>query len=101
MPVGAGERDKAENIAVCRTEIALTLEELLSAVAKGLKFGGRAALVHRADRLCDVICLMRKFGIEPKRLRPVAAKGKSPYLILVEGVKGGKRGLAFQETLYN
>ncbi len=101
MKDGAGETDKAENIAVCRTELALKLEELITAVSKGLKFGGRFCMVHRADRLAEVISFMHKYGIEPKRLAPVAAKDKAPYLILVEGVKGGKSGLKFSDTIYN
>lgn len=101
MKDGAGEKKVSENIAACRSEMFLTLEELVKAAASGLKFGGRLCLTHRADRLTDVISLMRKYGIEPKRLTPVAAKGKAPYLILVEGVKGGKSGLKFLKTVYN
>ncbi len=98
---GTGEKNLSEHIAACRSEVYLTLEELTKSAALGLKFGGRFCVVHRADRLADVISFMRKYGIEPKRLTPVAAKGKAPYLILVEGVKGGKSGLKFLETLYN
>lgn len=98
---GAGETSKIREIAVAKTETALTLEELILAVSKGLKFGGRVCMVHRAERLADVICLMRGENIEVKRVTPVAAKGKAPYLILVEGVKGGKSGLTLNETVYN
>lgn len=99
--LGSGENDKSETAALCRTETALTLEELCEVVAKGLKFGGRVCLIHRADRLCDVVWLLRKNGVEPKRITPVAAKGKAPYCVLVEGVKGGKSGLALGGTLFN
>ena len=98
---GAGETDKSENIAIAKTELALSLEELVAAISKGLKFGGRVCMVHRADRLADVVCSMRAQNIEVKRVTPVAAKGKEPYLILIEGVKGGKSGLKLTETVYN
>ena len=101
MKDGAGEKKVSENIAACRSEVFLTLEELIKAAVSGLKFGGRFCMVHRADRLADVIFLMRKYNIEPKRLAPVAAKDKAPYLILIEGVKGGKSGLKFLKTVYN
>lgn len=101
MKNGAGEKNLSENIAACRAEVFLTLEELIKAAASGLKFGGRFCVVHRADRLADLISLMRRYNIEPKRLMPVAARGKAPYLILVEGVKGGKSGLKFLKTVYN
>ena len=101
MKAGSGETSKIQEISVAKTEIALTLEELVVAISKGLKFGGRVCMVHRADRLSDIICLMRGAGIETKRVTPVAAKGKAPYLVLTEGVKGGKSGLKLTETVYN
>lgn len=101
MRKGAGDTDKTEEIAIARTELALTLEELIAAISKGLKFGGRVCMVHRADRLIDAACLMRAHGIEIKKVTPVAAKDKAPYLVLIEGVKGGKSGLNLTETRYN
>ena len=93
MEKGSGFSSDREEIAVCRTEIDLPLTELMAAAAKALKFGGRLNMVHRADRLADVIAEMKNRGIQPKKLQFVAAKGKAPYLFLIEGVKGGKSGL--------
>lgn len=77
--------------AVCRKEITLTLQEIAEAAAKCLKFGGRIALVHRADRLAEICYTFKAVGIEVKRLAFVAGKqGAKPYLVLVEAVKGGK-----------
>ena len=101
MKADSGEKSGTEGIAVAKTEIALTLEELVTAISKGLKFGGRTCLVHRADRLAEIIRLMHGANIEVKRVTPVAAKGKAPYLVLIEGVKGGKSGLKLTETVYN
>ena len=93
MEGGRGEQDKEDHIAVCRAEVTLKLSELFLAIGKCLKFGGRCAIVHRADRLVDVFSQMQKNGIEPKRLQTVRGAKKEPYLILVEGVKGGKSGI--------
>ena len=101
MKDGSGEKNASTIVAAAKTEIFLTLEELISAASKGLKFGGRFCMVHRADRLADAFFLMKRSGIEPKRLAPVAAQGKEPYLFLVEGVKGAKSGLKFLKTVYN
>lgn len=98
MKEGAGEKNQN---ATERTETDLTLSELLFATSRALKFGGRVNIVHRADRLTDIICLMREYGIEPKRLAPLSAKGKEPYALLIEGVKGGKSGLSLLNTIYN
>lgn len=80
--------------AICRKEITLTLPELVDAAYRKLKFGGRFALVHRADRLAEVLYCLKNRGIEPKRLQFVRGKeGAVPYLILVEGTKGAKEGI--------
>ena len=101
MEKGRGFVDEKDCIALCRAEIALTLDELISAISKALKFGGRVNMVHRADRLVDVMCCFRAHNIEPKRLQLVSSADKTPYLFLIEGVKGGKSGLAVLENAVN
>ena len=90
------------NIAVCRHEIELTLSEIIAVAAKKLKFGGRIAMVNRADRLADVISEMKKSNIEPKRLQFVQSKeDKEPYLLMIEGVLGGKSGIKVLNNIIN
>lgn len=88
-------------IAVCKAELELTLSELVKAVSKALKFKGRFALVHRADRLAEIFDEMKKNNIEPKRMQLISAKNKKPYLVLVEGVKGGKKGIEILQNEVN
>ena len=101
MKKNSGEHDKSPEQALCRREIELTVDELMRAVSVSLKYGGRAAIVHRADRLTDVICAMRENKIEPKRLQFCRAAGKEPYLFAVEGVKGGKSGVEILPPVEN
>ena len=100
MSIQGGLGAQSEHIDLCKTEVALTLEELMAVVKRTLKYGGRFALVHRSDRLTDIMYLMRKFSIEPKRLQFVNAKG-SAYLVLIEGVNGGKPGLTILPPINN
>lgn len=59
------------------------------AAAFALRFGGRLALVNRADRLAEVCYTLREAGIEVKRVQFVAGKaGAAPYLLMAEGCKG-------------
>lgn len=91
-----------ENKAACRKELALTLSELCAAAKKCLKFGGRFALIHRADRLAEVFCTLHENGLEPKKLQLVTGKsGDKPYAALVLAVKGGKRGIDVMPTHVN
>ncbi|MGN1061294.1 MAG: tRNA1(Val) (adenine(37)-N6)-methyltransferase [Candidatus Coproplasma sp.] len=88
--------------AICRKEITITLEEIISVAAKKLKFGGRLAIINRADRTAELFYTMKKYGIEPKRMQFVKGGASSaPYLIMAEGVKGGKPAIEIMPTLIN
>lgn len=90
---GGFESADAEK-APCKKELSLTLEELCLAAKKCLKYGGRFALVHRADRLSEVFCTLHENGLEPKKLQLVSGKaGEKPYCVLILAVRGGKCGL--------
>ena len=101
MAIGRGFKDEKDHIAICRAEVELTLSQLISAISTSLKFGGRVNLVHRADRLAEVIWELKSRGIEPKRLQFVKGGKKEPYLFLLEGVKGGKSGLTVHDSIEN
>lgn len=89
---GFGSAD--EKKAPCKKELSLTLNEVCLAAKKCLKFGGRFALIHRADRLAEIFCTLREHNLEPKKLQLVAGKeGAKPYAALVSAVKGGRAGL--------
>lgn len=97
-----GFQSANEGKAVSKKELFLTLEETVSAAKRCLKFGGRFALVHRADRAAEVIFALKSEGLEPKKLQFVAGKaGAKPYAVLLAAVKGGKAGLDVSPTLVN
>lgn len=97
-----GIRSPDEKKAVCRSEVTLTLGELCAAARKCLKFGGRFALVHRADRLSELLYTLHENGLEPKKVTLVAGrKGAVPYAALVAAVKGGKPGTEVTPVLVN
>ncbi|MBQ8320485.1 MAG: methyltransferase [Clostridia bacterium] len=98
---GGFENESYEK-AICRKELTLTLAEIAAAAAKCLKFGGRLAMVHRADRLAEICYTLKGVGIEVKRLAFVkGTKEAKPYLVLVEGVKGGKPATDILPTIVN
>ena len=80
--------------AICRKEITITLEEIISVAAGKLRFGGRLAIVNRADRLAELFYTMKKYNLEPKRMQLVkGSESAAPYLVMAEAVKGGKPSL--------
>ena len=57
--------------------------------------------MHRAERLADVICLLRETGFEAKRLRTVSHSAeKEPSLVLVEARRGANAGLKIMPPLF-
>lgn len=96
----AGHVPRQDALRAARTEESCTLADVAAAAKYLLRWGGRFAMVHRAERLTDVLCTLREHALEPKRLRlvqhdPVSA----PSLLLIEAVRGGKSGLVTEPTL--
>ena len=100
-PLGKGLLSATETGRIARHETSLTPEELCSAAARLLKFGGRFCLCQRPERLTDYLTAMRQAKIEPKRLRFVAQReGKAPWLFLLEGKRGRRPGLTVEPELH-
>ena len=100
FPAGSGKSADGEARRTAREEVSCTLEDVCAAAKRILRYGGRFALVHRAERLTDVLCTLRASGIEPKRLRFLAKSADSaPSLLLVEGKRGAKSGLILSRRL--
>lgn len=79
--------------AICRKEITITLDEIAAAASKKLKFGGRLAIVNRADRLAEVCYTLKRYNLEVKRVQLVkGTPSAKPYLLMAEATKGGKPG---------
>ena len=77
--------------AISRHEICCTLEDVIIAARILLKDSGRVYMVHRPDRLVDILCTMRKHRIEPKRIRMVhPSVNKAPNIVLIEGQRDGE-----------
>lgn len=87
--------------AIARHEICCTLEDVIIACRTLLKDNGRMYMVHRPDRLADILCLMRKYNIEPKVIRMVHPNTKkAPNIVLIEGQRDGGAFLKWESPLY-
>lgn len=86
--------------AIARHEIHCTLEDVISQAAKLLKPGGHFYMVHRPFRLAEMISLMTKYRVEPKRMQLVYPYiDKEPNMVLIEGVRGGKSRMQVEKPL--
>lgn len=86
---------------VARHEIYINLDDIFKVARKILKNNGTIAIVHRTDRLIDIIDCMKKNNIEPKRLQLVYPKfNKESNIVLIEGAKNGKSSLKVLPPIY-
>ena len=84
-----------------RHEESLNVEEVMVIAKKLLKNNGNIAIVHRTERLIDIISAMKKNNIEPKKIQFVYSKKDKPSnILLIEGTKNGKPGVKIMEPLY-
>lgn len=101
MNMGGGLMNPSDTKAISRHEILCTLEDVVKSAAKLLVPGGQFAIVHRPERLVDIVCLMRNYSIEPKYMRFVHP---SPYkkanMLLIKGTRGGRPQLKMLDPLY-
>jgi len=98
---GSGIHNPEDHLAIARHEILCTLEDVLSAASRLLEVGGRFAMVHRPERIIDIIAGMRRFRLEPKRIRMVHSHmNKPPKLVLIEAVLHGRPFLNWLPPLY-
>ena len=82
-------------------ELKIDLEGIISSAAYLLDNKGRFAIVHRPDRMIDILNLMQKYDIEPKRIRFVYPKmNRESHVLLVEGMYKGKKGIKIESPLY-
>ena len=79
---------------IARHEIHITIEDIAKIAKKLLKNGGSLNIVHRTDRIIEIIELLKKYNLEPKRMRFIYPKKDSESnLVLIDARKNGKKGL--------
>lgn len=97
---GDGRMNPDGGKAVARHEVALTLEQLVSAAHHLLREGGAFCLVHLAERSAELMHLLHKRGFAPRTVRYVQSRAEEDaFLVLVEAVKGGRNRVTVKPPL--
>lgn len=100
--IGDNNINPSDAKAIARHEVLATLDDIVKEAASLLAPKGRFAMVHRPDRLVEILETFKKYKIEPKRLQFVYPKmNKECNHILIEGIKDGSSdGLRILPPLY-
>ena len=79
---------------IARHEVKLNIEDIVKIGSQYLKNNGVLAIVHRSDRLIEIVELFRKYKLEPKRIQLIyPKKNTEANILLIEGRKNGNKGL--------
>ena len=98
--VNTGVKSIDKKQLISRHEVECTLEDIIEKSSKLLKDLGEFYMVHRAERLVDIMCLLRKYKLEPKNIRFVHSRAdEKPSLILVRAVRSAKEFLKIDKPL--
>ena len=86
--------------AIARHEVLCTLEDVVREGAGILKPGGHFFMVHRPHRLIEIISMLVKYKLEPKRMKMVHPfVDKDANMVLIEALKGGRSGMTVEKPL--
>ena len=101
MAADDGLKNSTDNKTISRHEMKCTLDDVVYTASRLLKHKGRFFLVHRPNRIVDILTRLRKHKLEPKSIRFVHPKpGKAPNLVLIMSVKAARPDLKFEDPLY-
>ena len=85
-----GLKNPGDAKAIARHEVKCTLEDVVREGTRVLKPGGRFFMVHRPRRLIEIITVMKRHGLEPKRMKMVHPYAdREANMVLIEAVRGG------------
>ena len=91
MNDGGGLKNDFSPKTIARHEVLCTLEDIVSASRRLLKPNGRLYMIHRPHRLTDIIVALRKYRLEPKKIRFVHSfTDREPTMVLIEALSNGK-----------
>ena len=86
---------------IARHEVKLNLDDIFKIAKKILKNNGYIAIVHRPERLLEILFTMKKYNIEPKKIQFIyPKKNMQANILLIEGTKNGKEGLKILPPIY-
>ena len=100
MTENHGVKNPDEPKAIARHEIKCNLEDVIRESAKLLKPKGRFYMVHRPFRLAEIMNVLTKYRLEPKRMQLVYPYiDREPNMVLIEALKGGNSRVTVEPPL--
>ncbi|MCI6637289.1 MAG: tRNA1(Val) (adenine(37)-N6)-methyltransferase [Bilifractor sp.] len=87
-------------VAIARHEILCSFRDIVEQTSRVLTDRGRFYLIHRPFRLAEILCILKEYRLEPKRMRLVYPfVDKEPNMVLVEACKNGNPRIQVEKPL--
>lgn len=100
MPLNGSDIKLNTHQAMARHELGCTLEEVIQSCVRLVRTGGKVSMVHKPQRLVDILSLMRKHRLEPKSIRFVHPRAHlEANMVLIEASRDGKPEVRLQPPL--
>ena len=100
MAAEHGLRNEADAKYVARHEALCSFEDIASQTSKVVRTRGRVYIIHRPQRLAELIITLAKYKLETKRLRFIHSYiDKEPVMVMIEALKGGNPGMRIDKPL--
>ncbi len=80
----AGVKSDIEAVATSRTESTATLKDIIASAASILKYSGKFYMIHKSERLAEVLTELSLNKLEPKKLTliyPKLSKGVDTFIV--------------------
>ncbi|MBC7319157.1 methyltransferase [bacterium] len=98
---GRGRISPSESKVISTTETLLTLDDIGRISSYFLKIRGRLYIIHRSERLKEIISNLDNFGLEVKRITFVyTSQTKPSKRVLIEARKGGRPGVIVEPPIF-
>lgn len=100
-PANSGVINEHNGKTIARHEVFCTLDDIVKEASRELNYGGSFCMVHKVERMADIFVTLRKYKLEPKRMRLVySSKDMPATLVLIEGVKDAKPFLKMESPIF-
>lgn len=100
MMADHGLRNDADEKYIARHEALCTFDDIAREASRVLISKGRFYLIHRPFRLAELFMTLKKYKLEPKRMRLVHSYvDKEPQMVMIEASKGGNSGIKIEKPL--
>ena len=96
----AGEKSNKDEIAISRAESSATLEDIVKSASDILKYSGKFYMIHKSERLSEVLVTLSKYKLEPKKITLIYPKAsKNVDTFIVEAQKCGAVGVKIDSVI--